>query len=173
MKQRLGIAATLLKRPRLLLLDEPTNGLDPAGIREVRDLIRRLGRDGHTTVFLSSHLLGEVQQVCDSVAILARGRCIASGRVGDVLRSTGGVHLRVGLAEREAGAAVLTPAGLSVAPYDGGLLVSGAPDPSTVTRLLADAGLYLSELTPVTADLETVFLQLTSESPTPPAEPVP
>ena len=81
MKQRLGIAAALLKRPRLLILDEPSNGLDPAGIRDVRELIRRLGQDGHTTVLLSSHLLAEVQQVCDSVTILARGRRVATGPV--------------------------------------------------------------------------------------------
>src|SRR4051812_46158351 len=77
MKQRLGIAAALLKRPRLLILDEPTNGLDPAGIREIRELIRSLGASG-TTVFLSSHLLGEVEQVCDRVGILSHGRCIAT-----------------------------------------------------------------------------------------------
>ena len=97
MKQRLGIAAALLKRPRLLILDEPSNGLDPAGIRDVRELIRRLGHDGHTTVLLSSHLLAEVQQVCDSVTILARGRRVATGPVSDVLasRSTGDVRVRV------------------------------------------------------------------------------
>ena len=74
MKQRLGIAAALLKAPRLLILDEPSNGLDPAGIRDVRELIRRLGSDGRTTVLLSSHLLPEIQQVCDTVTILAKGR---------------------------------------------------------------------------------------------------
>ena len=81
MKQRLGIAAALLKSPRLLILDEPSNGLDPAGIRDVRELIRRLGRDGQTTVLLSSHLLAEIQQVADSVTILARGRRVAPGPV--------------------------------------------------------------------------------------------
>jgi len=81
MKQRLGIAAALLKNPRLLILDEPSNGLDPAGIRQVRELIQRLGRERRTTVFLSSHLLAEVQQVCDHVTILARGRCVATGPV--------------------------------------------------------------------------------------------
>src|SRR5687767_7278862 len=81
MKQRLGIAAALLKAPRLLVLDEPSNGLDPAGIRDVRELIRRLGNDGRTTVLLSSHLLAEIEQVCDSVTILARGRRVASGPV--------------------------------------------------------------------------------------------
>src|SRR3954463_2162001 len=98
MKQRLGIAAALLKRPRLLFLDEPSNGLDPAGIRDVRELIRRLGSDGHTTVLLSSHLLAEIQQVCDSVSILARGRCVASGPVGDVLAGGGSGDVLVRIA---------------------------------------------------------------------------
>ena len=89
MKQRLGLAAALLKDPEVLILDEPANGLDPAGLKEVRDLLRRLGDDGRT-VFLSSHLLGEVQQICDRVAILSRGRCIASGRVEEPLGSSSG-----------------------------------------------------------------------------------
>src|SRR4051812_21694015 len=95
MKQRLGIAAALLKSPRLLILDEPSNGLDPAGIRDVRELIRRLGNDGGTTVLLSSHLLAEIQQVCDHVTILAKGRCVASGPVGDVLASRSADYVRV------------------------------------------------------------------------------
>ena len=104
MKQRLGIAAALLKAPRLLILDEPSNGLDPGGIRDVRELVRRLGADGHTTVFLSSHLLAEVEQVCDDVSIMARGRCVASGPVAQVLagRSSGDVRLRVADAVRAA-----------------------------------------------------------------------
>ena len=87
MRQRLGIAIALLKDPELLILDEPANGLDPAGIREVRELIRRLGAEGRT-VFLSSHLLSEVEQVCDEVAIVAHGRTVAQGSVADVLAST-------------------------------------------------------------------------------------
>ncbi len=84
MKQRLGLAAALLHRPRLLVLDEPTNGLDPVGMVEVRDLLRRLTRQG-ITVFLSSHLLHEVEQVCDRVAILHRGRIVAQGPVDALL----------------------------------------------------------------------------------------
>ncbi|HEV8421258.1 MAG TPA: ATP-binding cassette domain-containing protein, partial [Actinomycetota bacterium] len=84
MKQRLGIAAALLKDPELLILDEPANGLDPAGIKEVRDLLRTLGAEGRT-VFVSSHQLSEVQVMCDRVAILSRGRCVAAGPVGEVL----------------------------------------------------------------------------------------
>ena len=166
MKQRLGIAAALLKSPRLLILDEPSNGLDPAGIRDVRELIRRLGGDGSTTVLLSSHLLAEIQQVCDSVSILARGRCVASGPVGDVLagRSSGDVRLRV--PDPAGAAAVLTAAGFAVSPADspgrpGGLLVHAVPAPGEITRLLAEHGHYLEELQPVTADLESAFLAIT------------
>jgi ABC-2 type transport system ATP-binding protein len=162
MKQRLGIAAALLKSPRLLILDEPSNGLDPAGIRDVRELIRRLGADGATTVLLSSHLLAEIEQVCDHVSIMARGRCVASGPVADVLanRSSGDVRVRVP-APAEA-AAVLAAAGFSVTPADGGLLVHAVARPGEVTRVLAEHGHYLEELTPVTADLESAFLALTT-----------
>ncbi|RJK95295.1 ABC transporter ATP-binding protein [Vallicoccus soli] len=161
MKQRLGIAAALLKRPRLLILDEPSNGLDPAGIREVRELVRRLGADGHSTVFLSSHLLAEVQQVCDHVSILARGRLVASGPVGEVLasRSTGDVRLRA--PDPVAARAVLERAGYAVASLGDAWRVSGVPEPSVLTRLLAQEGQYVSELTPISADLESVFLELT------------
>ncbi len=163
MKQRLGIAAALLKAPRLLILDEPSNGLDPAGIRDVRELVRRLGADGHTTVFLSSHLLAEVEQVCDSVSIMARGRCITSGPVREVLagRSTGDVRVRV--ADLAGAQEVLERSGLRVAATDGALRVGGAGDPADLTRLLAEHGHWLAELTPVGVDLEEVFLTLTGE----------
>ena len=163
MKQRLGIAAALLKQPRLLVLDEPSNGLDPAGIRDVRELIRRLGSDGRTTVLLSSHLLAEIQQVCDSVTILARGRRVAAGPVADVLasRSTGDVRVRV--PDLPTAAAVLTEAGFAVSPADGALLVHSVPAPGEITRLLAERGHYVEELRPVTADLETAFLAITEE----------
>jgi len=122
MKQRLGIAAALLKAPRLLILDEPSNGLDPAGIRGVREVVRRLGADGHTTVFLSSHLLAEVEQVCDHVSIMSRGRCVATGRVSDVLasRSSGEVRLRVD--DDAAATVVLARAGHLAAPHRPGHL---------------------------------------------------
>ncbi|MCZ2830409.1 ABC transporter ATP-binding protein [Modestobacter sp. VKM Ac-2986] len=163
MKQRLGIAAALLKSPQLLILDEPSNGLDPAGIRDVRELIRRLGADGSTTVLLSSHLLTEIEQVADRVSIMARGRCIATGPVREVLagRSSGDVRLKV--PDRAAAAAVLTAAGYTVGPTDDGLLVSAVAAPGEVTRVLAEHGHYLEELTPVAADLESAFLALTAE----------
>ena len=92
MKQRLGIAYALLGNPEVLFLDEPTNGLDPAGMAEVRSLIREVASSGRT-VLLSSHLLHEVEQVCDSVAILSRGRLIAQGRVQELLKGQGAVRL--------------------------------------------------------------------------------
>jgi ABC-2 type transport system ATP-binding protein len=163
MKQRLGIAAALLKRPRLLILDEPSNGLDPAGIRDVRELIRRLGSDGHTTVLLSSHLLAEIQQVCDSVSILARGRRVASGPVAEVLasRSTGDVRLR--LDDLPAAAAVLGGAGFTVSPAPDALVVHAVTAPAEITRVLAQHGHYLAELTPLSADLESAFLAITGD----------
>ena len=163
MKQRLGIAAALLKEPRLLILDEPSNGLDPAGIREVRQLIQRLGRDGRTTVFLSSHLLAEVQQVCDDVTILARGRCVATGPVAEVLagKSTGDLRLRV--PDPVGAKAVLDTAGFSLTGMGDAWRVHAVADPSAVSRTLAEHGHYLTELSPISADLETVFLDLTQE----------
>ncbi|MGY1616327.1 ABC transporter ATP-binding protein [Geodermatophilus sp. SYSU D00691] len=163
MKQRLGIAAALLKAPRLLILDEPSNGLDPAGIRDVRELIRRLGGDGRTTVLLSSHLLAEIQQVCDSVSILARGRRVASGPVAEVLASRSSGDVRVRVPEPVSAAAVLTGAGFAVSPADGALLVHAVASPGEITRVLAEHGHYLEELTPVSADLESAFLAITGD----------
>jgi len=161
MKQRLGIAAALLKDPDVLILDEPANGLDPAGIKEVRDLLRSLGNQGRT-VFLSSHLLGEVQQVCDRVAILSRGRCIASGPVGDVLSRGGGVGLLLRLEDLQAGLRALADAGIGATADGDGILVDlPAAEAPRVTRALASRGLYLSELRPKEVSLESVFLELT------------
>ncbi len=160
MKQRLAIAATLLKKPRLLILDEPTNGLDPAGIREVRDTMARLAAGG-TTVLLSSHLLAEVQNVCDSVTILARGRHIRSGTVREVLADTGTAGLLVRLPDLTVGERVLAEAGFAVHREWDHLIVDRIDDPGRVTACLAAQSLYLTELTPTGADLESVFLELT------------
>ena len=103
MRQRLGLAATLIRRPRLLVLDEPTNGLDPQGIREIRDLLAELNREG-TTVFLSSHLLAEVEQLCDRVGVLDRGRMVVQDRL-DALRGPTG-RLRVRTPDVDRGALV-------------------------------------------------------------------
>ena len=173
MKQRLGIAAALLKSPQLLILDEPSNGLDPAGIRDVRELIRRLGHDGRTTVLLSSHLLAEIQQVADHVTILARGRCVATGPVNEVLAAAATADVRVRVADPAAAAAVLTGAGFRISPAtfpDGSpdwsvVVVHAVATPSEINRLLADHGHWLDELSPVHADLEAAFLAITADSP--------
>jgi ABC-2 type transport system ATP-binding protein len=164
MKQRLGIAAALLKDPALLILDEPANGLDPAGIVEVRELVRRLGAEGRT-VFVSSHILAEIQQTADRVAILARGRCVSAGPVQEVLASKGGEGLVVRLRDLAAGQAVLSQAGADVTLEGDALHVKIAPsEAERVSRTLAERGLFVSELRPEEADLETVFLELTRDA---------
>jgi ABC-2 type transport system ATP-binding protein len=161
MRQRLGIGAALLKDPEVLILDEPANGLDPAGIVEVRELLRSLGQEGRT-VFVSSHILYEVQQTADRVAILAAGRAVAAGPVNEVLRAGRAEGLLVRVEDLHAGLRALAEAGIAAAADDGLLRVehptTGA---AAVTKALADRGLYLSELRADEADLETVFLELT------------
>lgn len=162
MKQRLAIAATLLRDPELLILDEPTNGLDPAGIRDIRDMIRDLG-DGGVTVLISSHILAEVQQVCDSVSIIGRGRLLASGRVADLLAGSA-ASVRVGVADPARAAEILAAAGFGVRREGDGLLVELATptdDPARITRLLAGHDLWVSQLQQHSADLESFFLDLT------------
>jgi len=163
MKQRLGIAAALLKDPALLILDEPANGLDPAGIVEVRELIRSLGNEGRT-VFVSSHILSEVEQTADRVAIVARGRLITSGPVSEVLSAGRARGLLVKLADPAAGAVALNQAGIRSEVAGDVVRVDLPPDQGDrVTRTLAERGLYLSELRPDEVDLETVFLELTRD----------
>jgi ABC-2 type transport system ATP-binding protein len=163
MRQRLAIAATLLTDPKVLLLDEPANGLDPAGIVEVRELIRSLGREGRT-VFVSSHILSEVQQVADRVAIVARGRLITSGPVGEVLAASGARGLVVKVRDPEAAKRALADAEIQAEVADDGLRVDLAADEGErVNRLLAERGIYLSEIRPDAVDLETVFLELTKD----------
>ncbi len=162
MKQRLGIAAALMKEPDLLILDEPANGLDPPGILEVRRLMRSVAAEGRT-MFVSSHILSEVEHACDRVAIVAHGKCIASGRVSELLQGTN-ARFRVRVDDQRA-RDVLTSGGWTVAADpDGALLVDVDPSRShEVTSTLAGAGIYLSELTPVARSLEDVFLELTEE----------
>ena len=165
MKQRLGIAASLLKDPEVLILDEPANGLDPAGIKEVRELLRELAAGGRT-VFLSSHLLTEVEQVCDRVAILNRGRTVAVGPVEEVLARGQPASLVVRLPQLDRGMEILRSAGIDAAIETDHLTVSLPPQQGArVTRALADAGLYLSELRAQEISLEDEFLELTKDTP--------
>ena len=162
MRQRLGIAAALLKEPRLLILDEPSNGLDPAGMREVRLLLRTLA-DQDVTILLSSHLLGEVQQVCDTVTIINRGRVVTSGEVSDVLRAQSSGAVAVGMADAPRGRDVLVSSGFAARLEDDRLVVDGVDDGADVVRALAAAGLFPSWLMPVQVDLEQAFLALTED----------
>jgi ABC-type multidrug transport system ATPase subunit len=164
MRQRLGLAAALLGNPELLILDEPTNGLDPAGMHEVRLLIRRLADEQGTTVFLSSHLLHEVEQVCDSVVILNKGRLIAQGRVDQLLSQAHGVEMRIDGADR----AARLLAGLdwvSDVWYEAGRLRVQAPPERAAELVAALAGrqLFPSEVRPAVSTLESVFLELTND----------
>ena len=163
MKQRLAIAATLLRDPALLILDEPANGLDPAGIVEVRELLRALGAEGRT-VFVSSHILSEVQQTADHVAILAKGKLIKAGPVDEVLATTSGTGVIAKLADLEAGRRALADANIPLTMMTDSIRADIPPAESErVSRTLAQAGLYVTELRPDTVDLETVFLELTKD----------
>jgi ABC-2 type transport system ATP-binding protein len=161
MRQRLAIAATLLKSPDLLILDEPTNGLDPAGIRDIRDMVRGLGESG-VTVLLSSHILAEVQQVCHSVSIIGSGRLLASGPVDDLLGERVS-HTRVGASDPNAAQRTLESAGYAVSRDGDTLVVDGHEHPEEITRLLAEKGIFVTEISAIRPTLESYFLRLTRE----------
>jgi ABC-2 type transport system ATP-binding protein len=162
MRQRLAVAAALLRSPDLLVLDEPTNGLDPAGVRDMRALARGLADDG-VTVLVSSHDLAEVQQSCDAVSIIGAGRLLASGPVEELLgEAVSRTRVRVDDADRAAD--LLREEGYDVSRGEEDLLVAGHEHPEAITRLLAGHGLYLSELSAIRPGLEDYFLQLTGEA---------
>jgi ABC-2 type transport system ATP-binding protein len=160
MKQRLGVAAALLKDPELLILDEPTNGLDPAGMAEMRTFIRGLGR-GRRTVLLSSHLMTEVEQICDRVGVIRGGSLVGEGTVAE-LRGRETLRVRaepVAAAER---LLATLPAVERVMVADGGLHIAADPAAaSAINRALVEAGIAVSELSREQASLEEVFLELT------------
>ncbi|MEV0806567.1 ABC transporter ATP-binding protein [Micromonospora sp. NPDC050200] len=166
MKQRLAVASALLKDPELLILDEPANGLDPAGIREMRDLMRSLAEAG-VTVLVSSHILAEIQLICDHVTIISQGRRVAAGPVAEVLAGYDQHEWQVRVAEPDRAAELLGAAGLSVSDHDGLLVVAGTDDPELIARTLGEQGLWVRELTPIRPDLESVFLELTGTAPHP------
>jgi len=160
MKQRLGVAATLLKDPELLILDEPTNGLDPAGMADMRDLIRSLGT-GERTVLLSSHLLGEVQQICDRVGVISGGRLIAESTVEE-LRGQGALLVAAQPLDRARERAEKLLGVGRVETLDGTLRLEA--DPATAGRInreLVGANVEVTELRRVERTLEEVFLEIT------------
>ncbi|MCL2317147.1 MAG: ATP-binding cassette domain-containing protein [Actinomycetia bacterium] len=164
MRQRLAVAATLLKDPSLLIFDEPTNGLDPAGIHEIREQIRALGAAGRT-ILVSSHILSEVQQIAESVTIIGQGRVLAEGPVAELTGRAGG-HLEVGVpeAERERARTILAGAGFAIVPADGPMvLVDGVDAPDRLVAVLAGQGVYVNHLVTRVPDLESVFLALTQD----------
>ncbi len=164
MRQRLALAAALLKDPALLILDEPANGLDPAGMRSVRELVRRLASEGRT-VFVSSHLLSEIQQTCDRVAILSRGRCVTQGTVAEVSAAAGhGNAMLVTVDDLPGAFAVLDRAGIPVEHADGRLRVAlAAGEAARISRTLGEEGHWVRELRPEEQSLEDLFLEVTDE----------
>jgi ABC-type multidrug transport system ATPase subunit len=162
MQQRLGLAAALLKDAELLILDEPTNGLDPAGVAEMRLLLRRLGRGGRT-VLLSSHLLGEVQQVCDRIGVLSGGRLLREGTVAE-LRGQRALLVTAQPLEQAHLVARRLLGPDRVAVQDGALRLQAEPDQAAlVNRELVTAGVAVSALGWAERTLEDVFLELTNQ----------
>jgi len=162
MKQRLGVAAALMKKPELLILDEPTNGLDPQSMAEMRMLIRRLGQGEHT-VLVSSHLLGEVEQICDRVGVISHGRLVRESTVRE-LRGSAALLVRARPSDvaRQMLAEMFGPE--AVGQVDGALRVSTDLEHSAeLNARLAKAGVAVSELRPIQKSLEEVFFQLTGE----------
>lgn len=164
MKQRLGLAYALLGDPEILILDEPTNGMDPAGMAEIRDLIRRLG-DGGRTVLLSSHLLHEVEAVCDSVAILAKGKLIAQGDVSDLLGAGAQIQFRT-TDDARAKEVLSSVDWIKSVEEDEGSLVANAPSHRSgeLTAALSGAGVYVTEMRPRAKTLEQYFLEVTGQT---------
>lgn len=163
MRQRLALAAAMLKEPEILILDEPANGLDPAGMREVRELLRTLAAEGRT-VFVSSHILAEIEQTCDRVAILSAGRCVTHGSVEEVISNAGRrASVLVRVDDLAVGADALRRAAFGVERVDGFLRVDAQPERSAdISRTLAESGQWVTELRPERYSLEDIFLELTT-----------
>jgi len=162
MRQRLGIAAALLREPRLLVLDEPTNGLDPGGIRDMRDLIKRLAGEG-MTILLSSHLLAEVEELCTRVAIIRLGKIVYEGSMADLHASAVPRRYRLRATDLERAQAVLAERGVVEVTVEGDELLFPADEAAVVelSRALVGAGLGIAALVPERATLEHLFFELT------------
>jgi ABC-2 type transport system ATP-binding protein len=167
MRQRLGVARCLLADPQLLILDEPTNGLDPGGIQEFREMIRALVEEEGRTVFLSSHLLDEVEKICDAAAIVDRGTVLTQGPIAELAEAGGRHELIVGVDDADSALGVLAKSDLVLEAHrsDEGLRVvlAFAPDTAAeINSLLVSAGLAVNRLEPVRYSLEHRFLEITS-----------
>jgi ABC-2 type transport system ATP-binding protein len=166
MRQRLGIAGALLRDPRLLLLDEPTTGLDPAGMRDMRALVKRLAGQG-ITVLLSSHLMGEVEELCDRVAIVRTGRVVYEGSLGELIATTAGRYeLRTTDDTRALEVADRRP-GIEALRLGARGLTFSAPEEAVteLTLALGEAGVGIAALVPRTATLEELFFRMTEGAP--------
>ena len=162
MKQRLGVAAALLKDPELLILDEPTNGLDPQGMAEMRKLIKDIGQ-GERTVLLSSHLLGEVEQICDRVGVISGGHLVSQSTVQELIGEKG-VLVRADNSERAAEILTRMFGEAAVTRQDGFFHLKTDPTHTTeINRELVTSGVGVSELRPFERSLEEVFFHLTGE----------
>jgi ABC-2 type transport system ATP-binding protein len=162
MRQRLGIATALIGEPEVLILDEPANGLDPAGIRWMRDLLRGFADDGGT-VLLSSHLLHEIEVIADDLVVIGQGRIVAQGSKSELLAAAGTLVRTIDLTQQERLARALHEAAVVTSPIDGGLRVDA--DPELVGETAHRAGVVLRELRPADgAGLEEMFLELTAET---------
>jgi ABC-2 type transport system ATP-binding protein len=159
MKQRLGLAAALLGNPRVLILDEPANGLDPAGIRWLRDLLRSLADQGHT-VLVSSHVLAEIANTADYAVVISKGRSIAQAPVAELVAG-GDSGVRVSSPEIAKLGAALTKAGATVEELRSGTIVTHGLSADEIGKAALAQKVVLSELTPTAATLEDVFLELT------------
>ena len=167
MRQRLGLALALLNKPDLLILDEPTNGLDPAGIHEMRDLIRRLPAEFGITVFLSSHLLSEVEQIASHIGIIHQSRLLFQGTLSE-LQAERQEHLTIGVNQPDQAVRCLTAAGWSVQRRDDGLLTVSAATrdaAAQINSLLVSQHLEVFHITLAQASLEDIFLTLTAGKP--------
>ncbi len=164
MRQRLGIAAALLRDPEVVILDEPANGLDPAGIADVRALLTSLAAQGRTVV-VSSHQLDEVERICTHLAVIDAGYCVAAGPTAELLARAGTGALIVGAHDPSAAQYVLTGVGLTAVIADGMLRVNCAPtEAARVSQILAANHIYLHELRYDRPSLEDVFIGLTTAS---------
>jgi ABC-2 type transport system ATP-binding protein len=159
MRQRLALAAALLGDPRVLILDEPANGLDPQGIRWLRDFLQELRREGRT-ILVSSHVLSEIAQTVDNVVIIHRGRFVTHGSVEEIAgRAAGGVRVRS--PQRDRLRELLASAGLAATPFDDDGLAVADATPARVGETAAEGGIVLHELVAETGTLEEAFLELT------------